>query len=95
MGTEQISDETIAEIERELDGDGVWIDPAFARSQGISAEDEDRIEAAVAATERADLNVVLVEVSTDDDRFQGSFGSLSAWIHDSRGGDATYVGWER
>lgn len=95
MGTEQISDETIAEIERELDGDGVWIDPAFARSQGISAEDEYRIEAAVAASERADLNVVLVEVSTDDDRFQGSFGSLSAWIHDSRGGDATYVGWER
>lgn len=95
MSSEQITDETIAEIERELDGDGVWIDPAFARSQGISAEDEDEIEAAVAATERADLNVVLVEVSTDDDRFQGSFGSLSAWIHDSRGGDATYVGWER
>jgi hypothetical protein len=95
MGSEQITDETIAEIERELDGDGVWIDPAFARSQGISAEDEDEIEAAVAATDRADLNVVLVEVSTDDDRFQGSFGSLSAWIHDSRGGDATYVGWER
>ncbi|WP_222928405.1 hypothetical protein, partial [Cellulomonas telluris] len=95
MSSEQISDETIAEIEQELDGDGVWIDPAFASSHGITADDEARIEAAVAATDRADLNVVLVEVSVGDDRFQGSFGSLSAWIHDNRGGGATYVGWER
>lgn len=95
MGSEQISDDTIAEIEQELDGDGVWIDAAFARNHDISADDEARIEAAVAATDRADLNVVLVEVPGDDDRFQGSFGSLSAWIHDTRGGDATYVGWER
>ncbi|GAB3031489.1 hypothetical protein GCM10011376_24760 [Nocardioides flavus (ex Wang et al. 2016)] len=94
MSTDEITDETIAEIEQELDDDGVWIDPAFARSQGISADDEARIEEAVAQTEQADLNVVLVEVSTDDERFQGSFGSLSAWIHDGRGGDATYVGWE-
>jgi hypothetical protein len=95
MDAEQISDGTIAEIEQELATDGVWIDPVFARSHGISTADEDRIEDAVASAQRADLKVVLVEVDSDDERFQGSFANLSAWLHDDAGGDATYVGWNR
>jgi hypothetical protein len=95
MSSEQISDATIAEIEQELADDGVWIDPAFARSQGISAADEERIEEAVASAQQSDLKVVLVDVDSDDDRFQGSFANLSAWLHDDAGGDATYVGWNR
>lgn len=95
MSSEQISDGRIAEIEQELASDGVWVDPAFARSHGISAADEDRIEEAVASAQQADLKVVLVEVDSDDDRFQGSFANLSAWLQDDAGGDATYVGWNR
>lgn len=92
---DQISDATIAEIEDELAGDGVWIDPAFARNNDISASDEARIEEAVASAERSDLKVVLVEVDTQDERFQGSFSSLTAWLQDSTGGrDTTYVGWQ-
>lgn len=91
---DQISDGTIAEIEQELAGDGVWIDPAFARTHDISADDEASIEQAVASAQQADLNVVLVEVDIDDERFQGSFNSLSAWLQDSSGADATYVGYD-
>ncbi|MCY7400550.1 MAG: hypothetical protein LH477_06280 [Nocardioides sp.] len=91
---DEITDSTIAEIESEMSGDGVWIDPAFARSHDISADDEARIEQAVASTQQADLTVVLVEVDTDDDRFQGSSASLSAWLQDGSGGDATYVGYD-
>ncbi|WP_210648931.1 hypothetical protein [Nocardioides sp. SYSU D00065] len=89
-----ITDATIAEIEEELGGDGVWVDPGFARAHDISAADEARMEEAVASTEHAELKVVLVEVDSDDERFQGSFSSLTAWMQDTRGGDATYVGWE-
>lgn len=89
-----ISDATIAEIEAEMSGDGVWIDPAFARAHDISADDEARVEQAVASAEKADLKVVLVGVDSDDDRFQGSFDSLSAWLQDSSPGDATYVGYD-
>ncbi|WP_224274369.1 hypothetical protein [Nocardioides lacusdianchii] len=92
---DEITDATIAEIEQELAGDGVWIEPSFATTHGISAADEARIEEAVASTGRADLKVVLVEVDSGDDRFQGSFANLSAWLHDDAGGDATYVGWNR
>lgn len=88
-----IGDATLAEIEQEVTGDGVWVDPAFARANDISVEDEARLEQAVASAQHSDLRVVLVEVDPEDDRFQGSFSSLSAWIHDSTGGDATYVGW--
>jgi len=93
--SDQITDATIAEIQRELAGDGVWIDPQFAASHGISRADEARIEKAVASAEMADIKVVLTEIDMDDERFQGSVGSLSAWLHDDVGGDATYVGWER
>lgn len=89
-----ISDATIAEIEQQLAGDGVWIDPAFARSHGVSAADEAAIEDAVASAQQADLKVVLVEVDYDDARFQGSFANLSAWLQDDAGGDATYVGYD-
>lgn len=89
-----ITDASIAEIEQELAGDGVWIEPAFASAQGISADDEARIEQAVASAQSSDLKVVLVEVDIDDDRFQGSFSSLSAWLQDSSGADETYVGWQ-
>ncbi|WP_426241540.1 hypothetical protein [Nocardioides sp. LHG3406-4] len=89
-----IDDATVAKIVQEVTGDGVWVDPAFARAHDISAQDETRLEQAVAASDYADLRVVLVEVDPDDDRFQGSFSSLSAWIQDSAGGDATYVGWQ-
>ncbi|GAA1936761.1 hypothetical protein GCM10009797_33100 [Nocardioides hwasunensis] len=90
-----ISDATIAAIEQEMSGDGVWIDPAFAKSHGISAGDEARIEEAVASSQQANLKVVLIEVAPDDARFQGNFANLSAWLHDDAGGDATYVGWAR
>ena len=90
-----ISDATIAEIEQELAGDGVWIDPAFARAHDISAADESAIEGAVASTQRADVKVVLVEVNSDDDRFHGSFANLSAWLQDDTGGDTTYIGYDR
>jgi hypothetical protein len=92
---DQIDDATIAEIEQELAGDGVWIDPAFARSLDISADDETAIEDAVASAQQADLKVVLVDVDPDDDRFQGSFANLSAWLQDDIGGDATFVGYDR
>ena len=89
-----IDDATIAEIEQEMTGDGVWIDPAFARSQGISAADEAAIEEAVASSQTADVKVVLVEIDYDDARFQGNFTNLSAWVQDDLGGSATYVGWD-
>ena len=94
VSTDQISDAMIAEIDQEMSGDGVWIDPAFARAHDISADDEARIEQTVASTEQADLKVVLVEVDIDDDRFQGSFSSLGAWLQDTSGADATYVGYD-
>src|SRR5690606_15968497 len=73
-------------------GDGVWIDPEFARANDISETDEAFLEQAVAGGEHADLKVVLVEIDNDDPLFQGRFANLSAWLHDSVGGDATYVG---
>jgi hypothetical protein len=92
---DQIDDETIAEIEQELSGDGVWVDPGFAAGHDISAGDEARLEEAVASAQRAEVKVVLVEVDSDDERFQGSFANLSAWLQDDLGGDATYVGYDR
>lgn len=92
---DRITDATIAEIEQEMAGDGVWVDRSFASSHDISAADEAAIVDAVAATQRSDLKVVLVEVDSDDDRFQGSFANLSAWLQDDSGGDATYVGYDR
>lgn len=89
---EGLDDAALAAIEHEMQGDGVWIDPAFARAHEISAADEQALEEAVASTEHADLRVLLVEVDPRDERFS-SFSQLSAWIHDSAGGDATYVGW--
>lgn len=89
---DQIDDATLEEIKQEMAGDGVWIDAAFAASHDISAADEQAIEDAVAATQDATVRVVLVEVDHGDERFQGSFGNLSAWLHDDLGGDATYVG---
>lgn len=91
----EIDDTTLAEIEAELQGDGVWIDDEFAREHQITAADESRLEQVVADADHADLRMVLVEVSRDDDRFHGRISNLTAWVHDSLGGDATYVGWER
>ena len=91
---DRITDATIAEIEQEMAGDGVWVDPGFANSHGISAADEAAIEEAVASASEADVRVVLVEVDSDDERFQGSFANLSAWLQDDAGGDATYVGYD-
>ena len=87
-----IDDATLAEIEKELQGDGVWIDPGFARTHDISAGDEAFLEKTVAEAEAVDLKMVLVDIDRDDDRFQGSFSNLSAWLHDSLGGASTYVG---
>jgi hypothetical protein len=91
---DQITDATITEIEQQMAGDGVWIDPAFATSHGITAADEATIEDVVAQAEHASLKVVLVEVAYDDERFQGNFANLSAWLQDDTGGDATYVGYD-
>ena len=91
---DRITDATIAEIEQEMAGDGVWVDPGFANSHGISAADEAAVEEAVASASEADVRVVLVEVDSDDERFQGSFANLSAWLQDDAGGDATYVGYD-
>ncbi len=91
---DQITDATIAEIEQQMAGDGVWIDPAFATSHGITAADEATLEGVVAQAEHASLKVVLVEVTYDDERFQGNFANLSAWLQDDTGGDATYVGYD-
>lgn len=90
-----IDDATLERIEAELAGDGVWIDPGFAREHGISAADETRLEQVVAGADHADLRMLLVEVDQDDERFHGRATNLVAWVHDSIGGDATYVGWER
>ncbi len=94
VAADQIDDATLAQIEQEMSGDGVWIDPVFARSHDISAADEGAIEAAVAQGDGSNVHVVLVEVSSNDDRFQGSFSSLAAWLNDDLGGDVTYVGWD-
>ncbi|GAA5124351.1 hypothetical protein GCM10023339_45690 [Alloalcanivorax gelatiniphagus] len=91
---DQIDDATIAEIEQELAGDGVWVDPVFAASHDVSAADEARMEEAVASAQRADVKIVLIEVDGDDERFQGSFANLAAWLQDDRGGNATYVGYD-
>lgn len=95
LPAQKITDETLAEIEAQFGegGDGVWISPAFARKNGISAEDEARVEAAVAGTEAAELRVLLVDVDHDDDRFNGSYTQLVSWVQDDLGGDAVYVGW--
>ena len=87
-----IDDATLAEIVEEMGGDGVWVHPALAREQGISAADETRLEQVVAGAEHTDLRVVLVDLDYRDDRFQGNFTSLTAWLHDDLGGDAVYVG---
>lgn len=90
-----VDDEALAEIGQEMASDGVWIDPAYARANDLDAAAESRLEEAVASTEQAQMRVVLVEVDYKDDRFQGSFTSLSAWLHDDLGGDAVvYVGVE-
>lgn len=95
LPAQKITDETLVEIEAQFGegGDGVWISPAFARKNGISAEDEARVEAAVAETDAAELRVLLVDVDLDDDRFNGSYTQLVSWIQDDLGGDAVYVGW--
>lgn len=90
-----IDDATLAEIEQELQGDGVWVDPAFAREHDVSAADEAALVETVATTEAADLRVVLVAVDSDDERFHGAFSNLSAWLRDGTGEDATYVGWNQ
>lgn len=87
-----IDDETLAEIVEEMGGDGVWVHPTLAREKGISAADEARLEQVVARTDHADLRVVLVDVDYRDDRFQGNFSSLAAWLQDDLGGDAVYLG---
>lgn len=90
-----VDDEALAEIGQEMASDGVWIDPAYARANDLDAAAESRLEEAVASTEQAQMRVVLVEVDYNDDRFQGSFTSLSAWLHDDLGGDQViYVGVE-
>lgn len=95
VATQRISDDDLTEIEEQFaeGGDGVWISPEFARQNQISAEDEERIEAAVAATEAADLRVLLVDVDFEDERFNGSYTQLVSWIQDDLGGEALYVGW--
>lgn len=91
---DQITDTTIAEIEQALAEDGVWVDPGFARAFDVSEADEARLVDAVARITEADVQVVLVEVPLDDDRFTG-FSSLSAWLQDDLGGDATWIGVDR
>ncbi|GGD15238.1 hypothetical protein [Nocardioides daphniae] len=91
----EIDDTTLAKIEAEMRGDGVWIDADFAREHGISAADESRLEQLVAGADHADLRMLLVDVARDDDRFHGRAAHLVAWVQDSVGGDATYLGWER
>lgn len=88
----RISDDDVAEIVEEMESDGVWVHPAYARAQGIDSAAEERLEALVAQTDFVDLRVVLVDIDFRDDRFQGNFASLSAWLHDDLGGDAVYVG---
>lgn len=87
-----VDDEDLTEIVEEMGSDGVWIHPAYARTQELTASDEARLEQLVAETDSMELRVVLVDIDYDDDRFQGNFGSLSAWVHDDLGGDAVYVG---
>ena len=96
LPTTDIDDALLTQIEAELDetGDGVWVAPAFAQQHGLDAADELRLEQVVTRAETADLRVVLVEVDRADDRFQGSFSQLVAWLHDDVGGDATYLGWD-
>lgn len=59
-----ITDQTMAEIAAEMVGDGVWIDPALAVAEEITPAQEQRLEAAVAATQQSDrpVRVVLVDV---------------------------------
>lgn len=89
-----IGDDDLAEIVEEMGSDGVWVHPAYAREQKITAADEARLEQLVAETDSMELRVVLVDIDYRDDRFQGNFSSLSAWVHDDLGGDAVYVGVE-
>lgn len=88
----RIDDEDLAEIVEEMGGDGVWIHPSFARTHQLTARDEARLERLVAETDVMQLRIVLVDVDFSDDRFQGDFTSLSAWVHDDLGGDAVYLG---
>lgn len=85
-----IDDATIAEIEEQMTGDGVWIDPAFAREHGIGPEQERQLEQVVARTDAADLRVVLADVDIDDARFSRA-EQLVAWLQDDLGGEATWL----
>lgn len=91
----RIGDDDLTEIVEEMESDGVWIHPGYARAQELGDAEEARLEALVAETDFVDLRVVLVDIDPRDDRFQGNFGSLSAWVHDDLGGDAVYVGVQR
>lgn len=89
-----LSDDDIATIEAEMrpGGDGVWIDPAFARAHSIDADAERVIERVVEDSSLAQYRVVLTELDLSDPRF-GNNDQLAAWLHDDLGGDATYVMW--
>ncbi|MGN0064636.1 MAG: hypothetical protein ACI379_10375 [Nocardioides sp.] len=90
---EGLDDATLALIETEMEGDGVWVDPTFAREHGIGAAEESALEQIVADSDTADLRVVLTTVRYDDDRFS-STDQLAAWMQDDLGGDATWVMWD-
>lgn len=59
-----LTDQTMAEIATEMVGDGVWVDPVFARDHQITAEQERALESTVAATLGTDrpVRVVLLDV---------------------------------
>lgn len=89
---EELDDATLREIEEEMAGDGVWIDPAFARTHDLGPAEEAALEQVVLDSPEADLRVVLTTVSYGD-RFN-STDQLAAWMQDDLGGDATWVMWQ-
>ena len=56
----EIDDGTLAEIEQQMAGDGVYVDPGFARENRIGPQVEARLEQAVADARAADLKVLLI-----------------------------------
>lgn len=83
-----IDEPTLAQIEKELDRDGVWVAPDLNQ---VTKADEAEIEAAVAKAPTPTY-VVLADISIDDQLTGGDPAQLASVIRDDTGRQGTYIG---
>ena len=84
----RLDEPTLAQIERELGRDGVWVSPALRDVVGPA--DEARIEEAVAA-QPTPTYVALVQLSYDDELTSGRPEQLAYLVRDDTGREGTYL----